>query len=65
MFRYVQELLNTALDYYLQLKSLRQMHKAILVELDYRDLFLEKALHMKTQLENIEENKVLYETWEK
>ncbi len=38
-----QELLNTALDYYLQLKSLRQMHKAILVELDYRDLFLEKA----------------------
>ncbi len=38
-----QQLINTTLDYYLQLKTLRQMHKALTIELDYRDLFLEKA----------------------
>ena len=38
-----QSIETNALDYYLTLKSLRQTHKALLIELDYRDLYLEKA----------------------
>ncbi|SMN15489.1 hypothetical protein CRYPA_1543 [uncultured Candidatus Thioglobus sp.] len=41
--QYQQTIEATALDYYLALKSLRQIHKALLIELDYRDLYLEKA----------------------
>ena len=41
--QYEQYLTGTALEYYLQLKSLQQIHKAIIIELDYRDLYLEKA----------------------
>ncbi|MBC8493984.1 MAG: TolC family protein [Candidatus Thioglobus sp.] len=32
-----------ALEYYFTLKSLEQIQKALLIELDYRDLYLEKA----------------------
>ncbi|MCH9646411.1 MAG: TolC family protein [Proteobacteria bacterium] len=38
-----QDLLGEALDHYLNLSALRQIHKALIVELDYRDLHLEKA----------------------
>lgn len=38
-----QSLIGMALDYYLKLKSLQQIHKALIIELDYRDLYLEKA----------------------
>jgi outer membrane protein TolC len=38
-----QTIESTALNYYLTLKSLRQTHNALLVELDYRDLYLERA----------------------
>lgn len=38
-----QQLLGQALEYYLELGALRQIHKALVIELDYRDLHLEKA----------------------
>ncbi|WPE16882.1 TolC family protein [Candidatus Thioglobus autotrophicus] len=38
-----QDLLGEALDHHLNLSALRQIHKALIVELDYRDLHLEKA----------------------
>jgi len=38
-----QDLLGEALDHHLNLSALRQIHKALIVELDYRDLYLEKA----------------------
>ena len=38
-----QSLLSQALDYHQTLRALRQVHKALMVELDYRDLFLERA----------------------
>ncbi len=38
-----QDLLREALDYHFNLSALRQTHKALIVELDYRDLYLEKA----------------------
>ena len=41
--QYQHTLLAQALDYHLKLKTLRQTHRALMVELDYRDLFLERA----------------------
>ena len=38
-----QDLLAEALEHHLNLSTLRQIHKALIVELDYRDLYLEKA----------------------
>ncbi len=41
--QYQHSLLAQALDYHLKLKTLRQTHRALIIELDYRDLFLERA----------------------
>ncbi|WP_428086236.1 TolC family protein [Candidatus Thioglobus sp.] len=41
--QYKQSLLGIALEYHLKLRSLRQIHKAVVIELDYRDLYLERA----------------------